>query len=278
MNWIESICNLNEKVRQDHPLIHHITNLVVTNVTANVTLAVGAAPVMLGAVEDAAAMTQHAQALVLNCGTLSPDSVEAMLAAGQAANENNIPVVLDPVAVGTTPFRTEMILKILQQVKCTVIRGNSSEMGFLAGKGVRPRGVDARPDDHLDSTALDKDRSELAAKLAGKYSATAAVTGRYDYVSDGNRLVRIDNGHPLLTVVTGTGCMATSVIAAWTAVAQDPFLAAAGALAAYGVAAEIAAEKADGPGTFQANLFDAVYNLNAEHLRDRLKISVNMEV
>ena len=186
MNWIESICNLNEKVRQDHPLIHHITNLVVTNVTANVTLAVGAAPVMLGAVEDAAAMTQHAQALVLNCGTLSPDSVEAMLAAGQAANENNIPVVLDPVAIGTTPFRTEMILKILQQVKCTVIRGNSSEMGFLAGKGVRPRGVDARPDDHLDSTALDKDRSELAAKLDGKYSATAAVTGRYNVSTTGS--------------------------------------------------------------------------------------------
>ena len=140
MNWIESICNLNEKVRKDHPLIHHITNLVVTNVTANVTLAVGAAPVMLGAVEDAAAMTQHAQALVLTCGTLSPDSVEAMLAAGQAANENNIPVVLDPVAVGTTPFRTEMILKILQQVQMHGYSWQQFRNGFLAGKECVPAG------------------------------------------------------------------------------------------------------------------------------------------
>lgn len=277
MNWPQSICDLNEEVRQAHPLIHHITNLVVTNVTANITLAAGAAPVMLGAVEDAAAMTQHAQALVLNCGTLSPDSVEAMLAAGQAANENKIPVILDPVAVGTTPFRTEMILNILHKVKCTVIRGNSSEMGFLAGKGGRPRGVDAAPDDDIDSAELDHERSQLAIELAKKYSTVAAVTGQRDYVSDGKRVARIDNGHPLLPTVTGTGCMATSVIAAWTAAAEDPFLATVGALAAYGVAAEIAATKANGPGTFQAHLFDAVYNLNADQLKDKLKISV-MEV
>ncbi|NLG86851.1 MAG: hydroxyethylthiazole kinase, partial [Firmicutes bacterium] len=226
---------------------------------------------------DATAMTQHAQALVLNCGTLSPDSVEAMLAAGQAANENKIPVILDPVAVGTTPFRTEMILSILHKVKCTVIRGNSSEMGFLAGKGERPRGVDAAPDDDIDSAELDRERSQLAIELAKKYSTVSAVTGQRDYVSDGKRVARIDNGHPLLPAVTGTGCMATSVIAAWTAAAEDPFLAALGALAAYGVAAEIAANKANGPGTFQAHLFDAVYNLNAEQLKDKLKISV-MEV
>ena len=277
MNWQRSVGDLNDKVRQAHPLIHHITNLVVTNVTANITLAAGAAPVMLGAIQDAAAMTKHAQALVLNCGTLSPDSVEAMLAAGQAANESNIPVVLDPVAVGTTPFRTEMILNTLRQVKCTVIRGNSSEMGFLAGKGDRPRGVDAAPDDHIDSAVRDRERSQLAIQLAEKYSAVAAITGQRDYVSDGKRVARIDNGHPLLPTVTGTGCMATSVVAAWVAAAEDPFLATLGALAAYGVAAEIAANKANGPGTFQAHLFDAVYNLNAEQLKDKLKISV-MEV
>ncbi|HKM39406.1 MAG TPA: hydroxyethylthiazole kinase [bacterium] len=272
MDWIESICQLNKEVRQQQPLIHHITNLVVHNITANITLATGAAPVMMGAVEDAAAMTKNAQALVLNCGTLALDSVAGMLAAGEAANDNDIPVILDPVAVGSTPFRTEMILKVMEQIKTTSIRGNSSEMSFLAGRGGRPRGVDARPDDHLDEAALDHDRSQIAVTVARKYATVAAVTGRYDYVAHGEELVRIDNGHPLLTAVTGTGCMATSVIAAWLATAQDSFLATAGGLAAYGVAAEIAAEKANGPGTFQAHLLDAIYKLDPEQLKNRLNI------
>ncbi|NMA55723.1 MAG: hydroxyethylthiazole kinase [Firmicutes bacterium] len=277
MDWVEYICKLNEKVRQQRPLILHITNLVVTNISANITLAAGATPVMSRAVEDATAMAKNAQALVLNCGTLTSTSAAVMLAAGKAANQLNIPVVIDPVAVGSTPFRTRMILETLNQVGCTIIRANSSELGFLAGKKVRPRGVDARPENTAVAD-LEQDRIQVATKVAQKYKAIAALTGRSDYVSDGNKAVRIDNGHPYLTAVTGTGCMATSVIAAWAATAADPFSATAGALAAYGVAAEIAAENASGPGTFQAHLFDALYNLRQKQLQTRLRIYDYREV
>ncbi|MCL5047024.1 MAG: hydroxyethylthiazole kinase, partial [Actinobacteria bacterium] len=132
-----------DRLRKVKPLVHHITNLVVTNITANATLAAGALPVMAHAIEEAADMATAANALVLNMGTPTPGTVEAMVAAGKAANSKGIPVVFDPVGAGATPFRNRVAERILREVKVSVVRGNASEVAFLAGERAEIRGVEA---------------------------------------------------------------------------------------------------------------------------------------
>lgn len=262
-----------EEVRRQRPLVHHITNVVVANVTANITLAFGAAPVMAAAPEEVEEMVAQAQALVLNTGTPSAASRAAMLRAGRAANRAGVPVVLDPVGVGATHWRTDLVHELLAEVRFAVIRGNAAELGVLAGEAVRPRGVDSAPGKTAGEEA-EAWRARVAGAVAERFQTVAAVTGRYDLVAAERRLARVANGHPLLTHITGSGCMATAVVGAWAAVAEDHFLAAAAALAAYGVAAELAAARAVGPGTFQAHLFDAAYHLTAAELMQRADITL----
>lgn len=261
-----------EKIRQECPLVHHITNTVAANITANITLAFGAAPVMADAPEEVEDMAAQAQALVINTGTPSRASWEAMLRAGRAANRYGIPVVLDPVGVGATRFRKELVQELVSEIKFAVIRGNAAEIGMLAGEAVRPRGVDSRMEE--GEQAEDENwRAKIAKKVAARFETVAVVTGKRDFVASGRRLYRVENGHPLLMAITGSGCMATAVIGAWVAAAEDAFLAAAGALAAYGVVAEIAAGEAGGPGTFQSRLFDAAHHLTREVLVQRARFT-----
>ncbi len=132
------------KVRDQNPLVHSITNNVVTNFTANGLLALGASPVMAYAIEEATDMAKIAGALVLNIGTLSSASVEAMIAAGKSANENGVPVIFDPVGAGATPFRTASARKIIQEVRLSAIRGNAAEIANIAGApDWKIKGVDA---------------------------------------------------------------------------------------------------------------------------------------
>ncbi|HBT47233.1 MAG TPA: hydroxyethylthiazole kinase [Peptococcaceae bacterium] len=259
MEWGVKVAGCLERVREQRPLIHHITNLVVTNVTANVTLAVGASPVMAYAPEEVADMTRLAQGLVLNMGTLTQEVVEAMLLAGKAAKEAGIPVIFDPVGAGATAFRTSVARKIMEEIPVDILRGNASEVACVAGLGGQTRGVDA-------GHAPAGDVAELTRETARKLKTVVVITGATDYVSDGTRLVAVDNGHPLLTRVTGTGCSVTSAIAAFRAVEADGVEAGAAALAYFGLAAEKAAEAAGGPGSFQVALLDALYNLTRDGL------------
>ncbi|MBE3582423.1 MAG: hydroxyethylthiazole kinase [Thermoanaerobacteraceae bacterium] len=265
MEWGAKVAACIERVRERRPLIHHITNLVVTNVTANVTLAVGASPVMAYAPEEVADMARLAQGVVLNMGTLTQEVVEAMMLAGKAAKEAGIPVIFDPVGAGATPFRTSVAHRIIEEVPIDVLRGNVSEIACVAGLGGRTRGVDAgdSPSDDL---------AELTREIARKLETVVVTTGATDYVSDGTRLLAVDNGHPMLTRVTGTGCSATSVIAAFRAVETDGVEASAAALAYYGLAAEKAAEAASGPASFQVALLDALYNLTRDVLLQGVRI------
>ncbi len=242
-----------ERVRQRHPLIHHMTNWVVMNDTANVTLALGALPVMSHAVDEVAEMVGAAGALVLNPGTLYPDLVEAMIVAGKRANERGVPVVYDPVGVGATRYRNEVAARIAREVHVDVVRGNAGEIGALAGAGGVVKGVEA-----VEGVA---DPPAVARDLARRRAAVVAITGKRDILSDGARVVGVDNGHEMLKTITGTGCMATTVVAAFCAVEPDRLLATAAALAVYGLAAEAAAQGARGPGSFRAALIDALYNL-----------------
>ncbi len=246
------------RIREQKPLIHHITNLVVMNDTANVTLHVGALPVMAHAAEEVAEMVSLAGALVLNPGTLTPSWVESMLIAGRQANELDVPIVLDPVGAGATRLRTQTNLRLLDELRIAVVRGNSGEIGALSGIGGVVKGVES-----VEGVA---NPAEVARAMARERGTVVAITGRRDVISDGERVLGVDNGHEWLTTITGTGCMATTMIAAFAAVERDYLVAAAGGLACFGLAAELAAEKARGPASFKVALFDHIHNLTPEEL------------
>ncbi|WP_175989439.1 hydroxyethylthiazole kinase [Bacillus sp. Marseille-Q1617] len=238
------------KLREKNPLVHNITNVVVTNFTANGLLSLGASPVMAYAKEEVEDMARISGALVLNIGTLSREEVEAMIMAGKAANEQGVPVVLDPVGAGATAFRTEMSKKILKEVKVSIIRGNAAEVANVAGEKWAIKGVDAG--------AGGGSTTELAEKVAKQFGSTIVITGEKDVISNGTATNEVSNGHPLLTKVTGTGCLLSSVIGAFAAIEKDLVKAATTAVSAYGIAAEKAARSAaeKGPGSFQIELID----------------------
>lgn len=254
-----------DRIREKKPLIHHITNYVVANETANLTLALGALPVMSHAKPEVEEMVSMAGALVLNIGTLDEYQVKAMLLAGKKANELGIPVVLDPVGVGATSYRTETARQLLKNIKVAIIRGNRGEISILAGYRARVAGVEA--------VGEVEQIEEAIKELAFKYNCVVCATGRVDIVSDGKRTARISNGHSLLAAVTGTGCMATTVNAVYAAVAEDYFEASVEAQAAFGVIGELAYERAGAnPGSFHQAIYDVAYSLTDEVVRLRKKV------
>jgi hydroxyethylthiazole kinase len=253
-------------LRDAKPLIHQITNYVVMNETANATLALGALPVMAHAQEEVEEMAAIAGALVLNIGTLSPHWIDAMLLAGRIANERGIPVVLDPVGAGATTYRTETAKRILDEVDITVLRGNAGEVATLVGVDAEVRGV--------ESIAAGGDPSDLARQAGRQLGLVASVTGVVDHVSDGETVLAIENGHPLMATITGTGCMSSALTGCFLAVNRDaPLDAAAEALVAFGVAGEDAAQGANGPGSFHVGLYDALAALDPTTLDGRARIS-----
>jgi len=189
-----------------------------------------------------------------------------MMIAGRRANELNIPIVLDPVGAGATKLRTVSARRLLSELKISIIRGNLAELATLAGFAAKIAGVDS----HETGT----DPEDIARTLAQTYRCVAAITGAVDVVSDGNRVARISNGHPMMGRVTGTGCMSTSVTACFAAVEANHLLATAAALAAFGLAGEIAARNSQGPGTFHAQLYDALANLTPESLAEGARIEI----
>lgn len=253
-------------IRERRPLVHNITNYVVMNETANAILALGALPVMAHAKDEVREMVGLAGALVLNIGTLSEGWIESMLLAGTAANERNVPVVLDPVGVGATAYRTATARRILDAVDVAVLRGNAGEVATLVGVEAEVRGV--------ESVGAAGDPAELAREAARTLGLVASVTGPVDHVSDGERSAAVANGHELLASITGTGCMSTAITGCFLAAKDDPFEAAVEALVAFGVAGEDAATDAKGPGSFHVNLYDSLAALDPATLSERAKVDV----
>jgi len=254
------------RLREARPLVHQITNYVVMNETANATLALGALPVMAHAREEVEEMVRLAGALVINIGTLSAPWIESMLLAGRAANEAGVPVVLDPVGAGATRFRTDTAKRILDDVDVAVLRGNAGEVATLVGVDAEVRGV--------ESIGAGGDPGELAREAARRLALVASVTGPTDHVSDGDTVVAIRNGHPLLAAITGTGCMSSAVTGCYLAVdGKHPLDAAVGALVAFGVAGEDAARDARGPGSFHVALYDSLAALDPDTLDGRALIA-----
>lgn len=279
-----------KNVRDTHPLVHCITNYVTVNDVANSILAIGGSPIMADALEEVEAVVSKSKALVLNIGTLNENTVTAMILAGQTANAKNIPVIFDPVGAGFTPYRTEAAKKILDEVGVGIIRGNLSEIASLAGIKSANKGVDASDSiTDIKNSAAGIDQVAIAKGLAQKYSTIIAITGQTDIISDGNCCYKIRNGHPMLSKVTGTGCMATGLIAAFAGANSDAITgantaaahsetgtlsAAVAGIASMGIAGEIAFAKAgnDGTGSFHIAIIDALSRMNDVELQSHLKL------
>ena len=247
-----------EELQRKRPLVHCITNYVTANDCANILLAIGASPIMADDPEETGEIAASASALVLNMGTPSRRKLEAMVRAGKSANEAGIPVILDPVGAGASCLRREMAAQIIREVKVDILRGNVSEISFAAGLDFCEKGVDVSEADQ------GRDRTEAALAAAERLGCTVAVTGSVDVVTDGSRVIRIHGGTPLMARVTGTGCMTSALSGAFAGAGKDPLTAVSAALAAMGIAGELAFEKAGhiGCGSFHMELLDAVGNLN----------------
>jgi hydroxyethylthiazole kinase len=252
------LSDLFSQVREKRPLIHHITNYVTVNDCANITLCAGGAPVMAEAAEEVEEMAAVASALVLNIGTLNRVQVKSMELAGRMANDREIPVILDPVGAGATQYRTKTVRRLMDKLDITILKGNAGEIGVLAGAEGKVRGV--------DSHGLVGDPQVIARDFARSAGLTVVVSGATDIVTDGKCILLVDNGHPMMGSISGTGCMAASVTGTFAAESRDTVLASAAALAAFGIPGERAAACARGPLSFKTALFDELATLTPEDL------------
>ncbi|CCO44830.1 putative Hydroxyethylthiazole kinase [Vibrio nigripulchritudo SOn1] len=258
----QSIAELLTKVRENKPLVVNVTNYVVMNNTANALLSVGASPIMAHSREEMAEMMSFAGALVINIGTLDSQWLPRMEFAVEQANKNDKPVVLDPVGCGASSIRTRASRDIAKVADSLIIRGNASEIIALAGEQAQSKGVDA-----LDSS----DAALGAAKfLSEEYRCSVVVSGATDYIVSAGEVVSLANGHEMMPYVTGMGCTLSALTGAFAAIGDNSGVAAAAVL---GVAGEIAAEQAKGPGSLQLELLDALYQLDEKVLAERLNIS-----
>ncbi|KAL1408541.1 thiamine biosynthetic bifunctional enzyme [Vanrija albida] len=284
---VEQAAALMAVVRGNTPLVHQLTNNVVINDSANATLAVGASPIMATNPFDVKDLSPAIGALLVNFGTITDKA--GMLVAGREANVNRKPVVYDPVAVGATSFRRSTSKELLAHWQPTVIKGNPAEIGALAeSTEVASRGVDAVGGGFANP-------GEIVRVLARRKNAIVVMTGKHDYISDGETVLKTSNGVDLLEVITGSGCMTGTIVATFCAAARLHYLASneafendsqlvqgdhlVGALAGvlvFNIAAELAAARPDvkGPGTFRAALIDELYNVRAGDVLARAKVEV----
>lgn len=243
------------KIRHENPLIHCITNHVVANFQANGLLALGASPIMADSIEEMTEIASIASCSVFNIGTLRSSTLEVMLLAGQSANAHRRPLVLDPVGAGATFFRKSTVFQLLSSLKFDLIRGNAGELAAIAGIEWESKGVDAG-----EGKANVED---IAQTVASTHNCIVAITGKQDIVTDGTTTHIIEGGHPLLTQVTGTGCLLSAIAGSFLAVtpAKEQYLeATVAALTMYKRIAERAAKNAKGPGDFAVHLLNELHS------------------
>ena len=252
-------------IRKMSPIVHNITNFVVMELTANMLLAVGASPIMahaLGEVED---IVRIANALVINIGTLDKTWVTNMLKAIQMAQKTHIPVILDPVGAGATTLRTSSSLELLETGAVSVVRGNAAEIIALAGTAIESKGVDS---EYLSHSAYDAMQT-----INERYGCVVVVSGTEDLIVNDHQTIKIQNGDPMMSKVTGMGCTATTLIGAFCAVNTNTLVASAHAMATMGITGEVAATNSSGPGSFKTEFTDTLHSLSPKVIKEKLNIS-----
>jgi hydroxyethylthiazole kinase len=265
-------------VREKAPLVQCITNFVTVNDCANIILAAGGSPTMAMDAREVEEAVRDVSALVCNMGAI--ESVDAMILAGKEANQLHIPVILDPVAAGGTQLRRDASRELLENVQFSVIRGNASEIRYLAGQQTTGSGVDVSVVDAVTEENLPA-VVEMTKNLAKKTGGVIAISGVLDVISDGEKTVVLKNGCATMARITGSGCMLTALVGAFCGACQDPFWATCSAMAAMGVSGEIAEGKrlrnGTGNATFRTDLIDAVFNLTEGELKERIRYEVFKE-
>jgi hydroxyethylthiazole kinase len=264
---LESLYHDVDLIRQTHPLIHNITNLVVMPTTANFLLALGAAPIMAHAQEELLEIIQLAQALVINIGTPDETWLTAIKQAQHAALKRNIPIVFDPAGAGASRYRTQASLTILQR-GIDVIRGNASEIMALLDTSITTKGV--------DSTQISSHALASAQTLAEQYRCIVVVSGQIDFIVSATQTIALDYGTPLLTKVVGMGCSLTAMIASFLAINPERFNACVHAMAWMGLVSEYAEKKSTGPGSFYSQLLDSLYSIQKHDLQAFLKSTISV--
>lgn len=269
--------NALENLREKGALVHCITNYVTVNDCANAILAVGAAPIMADDIGEAAEITGICSSLVINIGTLNERTIASMIAAGQAANQLGHPVILDPVGAGASSLRTQTVFKLLEKVKFDVIRGNISEIKTVyAGTGTT-KGVDAD-----DSDALRTDNQaeviRFAKALSARTGAVIAITGATDLIADAENAYLIQNGHAMMSRITGTGCMLSAILGAFCGANPNQLLEATVAGVSYmGQCGErafsLTAETDGGTGSFRKHLIDAMSLIDPQAFEEGMKLA-----
>ncbi len=259
------------RVKSESPLIHNITNYVTVNDCANIILACGGSPIMADDAQEVEEITRVCRGLNINIGTLNSRTVESMVLAGREANRLGHPVVLDPVGAGASALRTKTAGRLLEEIRFSVIRGNVSEIKTLAGTAAETQGVDAGSMDRITEENLEE-AVQFAKEYAAKMKTVAAITGAIDLVADGETAYVIRNGVPMMSRVTGTGCMLSALLAVYiTASPEQTLKAAAAAVCAMGLAGELAYRRMrelDGNASFRTYLIDAVCNMTPEQLKE----------
>lgn len=263
-------------VRGKTPLVHFITNYVTVNDCANITLACGGSPVMADEAEEVEEIVSLASALVLNIGTINTRTLMSMVRAGKHANSLGIPVILDPVGAGASQFRNNAAALLLKDVRFTAIKGNISEVKCLAHGVAAMQGVDAVVSDLVTERNLEE-AARLARKLSAMTGAVIVITGPVDLVADGRNGYALFNGHPMMSTVTGTGCMAAAVGGCFLgADAADPLSAMLAATGTMGICGELGHEAAlcqgGGNASLRSWIIDAMCALSDEVLAKRLKV------
>ena len=266
--------NCLENVRKNVPLVHNITNYVTVNDVANVLLACGGSPIMSDEPEDVEDITSICGGLNINIGTLNQSSIKGMFIAGKKSNEVNHPVLLDPVGAGASALRTNTAVKLMDEIRFTVIRGNISEIKTLALGSGTTKGVDADVADAVTEENLDT-AVKFVKEFAKKSGAVVAVTGAIDLVSDADKCYVIRNGRPEMGKITGTGCQLSGMMTAFIVANPDNLLeSAAAAVCAMGLAGEIGwnnMQPGDGNSTYRNRIIDAIYNMDADTLNKGAK-------
>lgn len=263
-----------ENLSKTTPIIHAITNYVTVNDCANIILASKASPIMSDEIEDIEDILKFSQCLVINIGTLNKRTVESMIYAGKIANKLKISVVLDPVGAGATEFRNETVKKLLNEVQFSVIKGNASELKFLASNINNTSGVDVAEADIINDNNLESN-IKLFKRLSNQTKSVIVSTGVIDIITDGNNTYIVKNGSEMMSGITGTGCMLGCVIACYIASNKNHLLKATTfAVGAMGLAGERAEQNCDGNGSYKVALIDAMSTLNYQTLKEGVKVEI----
>ena len=269
MKHIDEILNLMDKAKDENPLVNFLINYVTANELTSITSYFGGTPIMTDDPIDAADVVEYGEvdALVFNIGTVTNKQVNAMIEAGKKATERNVPIILDPVAAGVTPFRSASIKRMLDELKISVIKGNLAEVKACLGVETTSKGVDSNEDE--------SDADQYVVALARKYNCVVAMTGIEDIITDGKRVVKIKNGTPSLPKVIGTGCTIGALVGTFSGVTDDYFYSAMTGVIIMGIAGEIADQKVDaklGYYTYKHHLLDTLSVMTNEEIKDRANI------